>query len=186
MKHVSIDLEVLGNTTTGLVVAIGAVEFNPATGWLGKTFHENINIQSAIDCGGTITGSTLSWWLGQSDEARASLKTPEPLMFSYVLGKFAHWLKDLEFGEEPNSTIVWGNGIRSDNTWLASAYERVGLECPFKFWQDGDIRSLVLLDRAMGHDAKRDTPFEGVQHNPLHDAIHQAQYLSVIWQRITR
>lgn len=186
MKHVSIDVEVLGNGITGLLLAIGAIEFNPATGWLGKSFHMNVDMQSSIENGGAINGSTVEWWFKQSDAARESLFTPDPEPINHVLRKFKTWLENIELDEEPNSTIVWGNGIRSDNVWVAAAYERALMECPFKFWQDGDIRSLVLLDRAMGYDAKRDTPFEGVPHNPLHDAIHQAKYLSTIWQRIIK
>lgn len=187
MKHVSIDLEVMGNGINGLLLAIGAVEFNINTGEvIGDPFHCNVDIQSSIENDGKFNGSTVKWWLTQSDEARAALFSPEPIHIHHALFQFGCWLRDLEAGEEPNSTIVWGNGIRSDNVWLAGAYERAGLDCPFEFWQDGDVRSLVLLGRAAGINPKNETPFKGSPHNPVDDAIHQARYLSKIWRHFIK
>ncbi|EPP20563.1 ATP-dependent 26S proteasome regulatory subunit [Vibrio fluvialis I21563] len=33
-------------------------------------------------------------------------------------------------------------------------------------------------------DPKRDMPFEGIRHDALSDAIHQAKYVSAIYQRL--
>lgn len=45
---------------------------------------------------------------------------------------------------------------------------------------------MVEMGKAIGFDPKRDMPFEGTRHNALADAIHQAQYVSAIWQRLIK
>jgi inhibitor of KinA sporulation pathway (predicted exonuclease) len=37
-----------------------------------------------------------------------------------------------------------------------------------------------------GANPKKDLPFEGVQHNALDDAKHQAKYVSAIWQTLKK
>ncbi|HGC2943034.1 TPA: 3'-5' exoribonuclease, partial [Escherichia coli] len=36
----------------------------------------------------------------------------------------------------------------------------------------------------IGFDARTTIPFEGVPHNALDDARHQAKYVSAIWQKL--
>ena len=43
---------------------------------------------------------------------------------------------------------------------------------------------MVNLGRRVGFDPKRDLPFDGERHNALADAVHQAQYVSLIHQRV--
>lgn len=51
-------------------------------------------------------------------------------------------------------------------------------------FNDRDVRTIVDLGRADGFDTKRDMPFDGERHNALADAIHQAKYVSAIYQRL--
>lgn len=37
---------------------------------------------------------------------------------------------------------------------------------------------------AVFFDPKRDMPFDGIAHNALADARHQAKYVSAIWQKL--
>ncbi|EOZ24363.1 hypothetical protein H245_4438 [Klebsiella pneumoniae VAKPC254] len=43
---------------------------------------------------------------------------------------------------------------------------------------------MVELGQAISFDPKTTIQFEGSRHNALADAIHQARYVSAIWQRI--
>lgn len=56
---------------------------------------------------------------------------------------------------------------------------------PWIWWNDRDVRTMVALGKVIGFDPKNDMPFDGERHNALADAIHQAQYVSAIWQRLT-
>ena len=57
---------------------------------------------------------------------------------------------------------------------------------PWQWWNDRDVRTVVELGKAIAFDPKRDMPFEGTRHNALADAIHQAKYVSAIWQKLTK
>ena len=62
--------------------------------------------------------------------------------------------------------------------------DRAGQTCPWQFWNDSDVRTMVLLGLQLGFDPKRNMPFDGVAHNALADARHQAKYVSTIWQKL--
>lgn len=83
----------------------------------------------------------------------------------------------MEQGATPDGdTILW---------WLKqSAEARADQTCPWQFWNDSDVRTMVLLGKELGFDPKRNMPFDGVAHNALADARHQAKYVSAIWQKL--
>lgn len=43
---------------------------------------------------------------------------------------------------------------------------------------------MLELGQVISFDPKITIPFEGSRHNALAEAIHQARYVSAIWQRI--
>ncbi|EQA7358075.1 3'-5' exonuclease [Enterobacter hormaechei] len=51
---------------------------------------------------------------------------------------------------------------------------------------DRDVRTVVEMGKAISFDPKRDMPFEGTRHSALDDAIHQAKYVSAIWQKLVK
>ena len=56
---------------------------------------------------------------------------------------------------------------------------------PWSYAGDMDVRTIVELGRKLPNfDPKKDMPFEGEKHNALADAIHQAKYVSAIYQRL--
>ncbi|MFV6182691.1 3'-5' exonuclease, partial [Klebsiella pneumoniae] len=67
---------------------------------------------------------------------------------------------------------------------LRSSYDCIAEDYPWEYWNDRDVRTMVELGQAIGFDPKTTIPFEGDRHNALADAIHQARYVSAIWQRI--
>lgn len=42
----------------------------------------------------------------------------------------------------------------------------------------------IVFGNQLGFDLKRNMPFDGVAHNALADARHQAKYVSAIWQKL--
>ncbi|ENO08979.1 exonuclease family protein [Escherichia coli O157:H43 str. T22] len=69
---------------------------------------------------------------------------------------------------------VWGNGANFDNTILRRSYERQGIPCPWRYYNDRDVRTIVELGKAIDFDARTAIPFEGERHNALDDARYQA------------
>ena len=172
------DIETLGTGVNSVILSIGACYFDPSTGEIGPKFNEHINVQSCVDKGLEIDPSTVLWWMGQEDAARNSIidNQESAISLQAALNRFGLFV-------DPHARI-WGNGATFDNTIVKNAYDKCGTFVPWKFWNDRDVRTIVELGQQMGFDPKRDIPFEGIQHDALADAIHQAKYVSAIWQRL--
>ena len=57
--NVMVDLETLGNGSESVIISIGAVEFDPETGELGREFYKVVDAQSCVDAGLKIDASTV-------------------------------------------------------------------------------------------------------------------------------
>ncbi|HFQ6938158.1 TPA: 3'-5' exoribonuclease [Klebsiella variicola] len=181
--HVMVDLETMGKKHNAPIVAIGAVVFDPATGSIGESFYKVVCLESSVDWGAVIDPSTVIWWLKQSSEARSAIVNDDAIPLLDVLLQFREFVSDNVAGGSKKAQ-VWGNGASFDNSILRSSYDCIAEDYPWEYWNDRDVRTMVELGQAIGFDPKTTIPFEGDRHNALADAIHQARYVSAIWQRI--
>ena len=174
-QHVFLDLETYSTQPNAAVLAIGAVCVN----LLGEEIDRIkilVNVKDACRYG-HVDPSTVEWWENQSAEAiRLTFNDGERFTLPDALAQYYAWHKHL-------GTIrgVWGNGATADNVWLRSAYTAVSGElpvgCPWDFWQDRDVRTVVALGRIADLPSyKNDLGFTGVPHNCVDDAAHQAKY----------
>ncbi|MCW9547728.1 3'-5' exonuclease [Klebsiella oxytoca] len=183
--HVMVDIESMGNKPNAPVVSIGAVIFDPATGFLGETFYKVVSLESAVSWGAEIDPSTVIWWLKQSSEARSAIANDDAVQLDDALLQFSEFvLENISGGSK--TAQIWGNGASFDNIILRSSFERACLDCPWNYWNDRDVRTMVELGKAIGFDPKTSIPFVGERHNALADAQHQARYVSAIWQRLIK
>lgn len=178
--HLMIDLETMGTNINAPIVVIACVLFDPQTGEIGPVFYKVISLVDAMKSGAIPDGETIEWWLKQSSEARSAILVDQiPLDDALLqLREFIDENADEKFIQ------VWGNGATFDNTILRRSYERQGIPCPWRYYNDRDVRTIVELGKTIGFDAKTVIPFEGVRHNALDDARHQAKYVSAIWQKL--
>ena len=175
--HLMIDLETMGKNPDAPIISIGAIFFDPQTGDMGPEFSKTIDLETA---GGVIDRDTIKWWLKQSREAQSAIMTDEIPLDDALL-------QLREFIDENSGEFfvqVWGNGANFDNTILRRSYERQGIPCPWRYYNDRDVRTIVELGKAIDFDARTAIPFEGERHNALDDARYQAKYVSVIWQKL--
>ncbi|ELO7575548.1 3'-5' exoribonuclease [Escherichia coli] len=175
--HLMIDLETMGKNPDAPIISIGAIFFDPQTGDMGPEFSKTIDLETA---GGVIDRDTIKWWLKQSREAQSAIMTDEIPLDDALL-------QLREFIDENSGEFfvqVWGNGANFDNTILRRSYERQGIPCPWSYYNDRDVRTIVELGKAIDFDARTATPFEGERHNALDDARYQAKYVSAIWQKL--
>ncbi|EJA1717395.1 3'-5' exoribonuclease [Escherichia coli] len=175
--HLMIDLETMGKNTDAPIISIGAIFFDPQTGDMGPEFSKTIDLETA---GGVIDRDTIKWWLKQSREAQSAIMTDEIPLDDALL-------QLREFIDENSGEFfvqVWGNGANFDNTILRRSYERQGIPCPWRYYNDRDVRTIVELGKAIDFDARTAIPFEGERHNALDDARYQAKYVSAIWQKL--
>lgn len=183
--HVMVDLETMGKKPNAPIVSIGAVLFDPATGSLGETFYKVVSLESAVWWGAEIDPSMVIWWLKQSSEARSAIANDDAINLDDALIMFTDFiLENIPGGRK--KAQVWGNGATFDNAILRSSFDLACLDCPWDYWNDRDVRTMVELGRAIGFDPKTSIPFEGDRHNALADAQHQARYVSAIWQRLIK
>ena len=169
--NIMLDLETMGLSSNAAIIAVGAVAFDK-NGVLSRFYAKN-NLQSAIDSGGIVDGSTIAFWLGQSDDARKEFidnEKEDNLIAS--LTSFKHWYEKVE-GED-----IWGHGAACDNVWLKNAYLNNNLAVPWKHYNDKCYRTML--------DLGKDIEFEriGVYHNALDDAESQALHLIKIWKEL--
>ncbi|ELX2093315.1 3'-5' exoribonuclease [Escherichia coli] len=175
--HLMLDLETMGKNPDAPIISIGAIFFDPQTGDMGPEFSKTIDLETA---GGVIDRDTIKWWLKQSREAQSAIMTDEIPLDDALL-------QLREFIDENSGEFfvqVWGNGANFDNTILRRSYERQGIPCPWRYYNDRDVRTIVELGKAIDFDARTAIPFEGERHNALDDARYQAKYVSVIWQKL--
>ena len=171
-KDVMIDLETLGTAPGSVVLSIGAVEFDPELGTLGREFYTTINQGSSLGAGLKIDSSTVAWWKTQSIEAQkvlyATCEENGPQIMPALMD-FGLFLS----GCGPN-VRVWGNGSDFDQPILTAAYRAVGLEAPWKFWNNRCYRTLKSLFP--------ETPMlrTGTHHNALDDAKSQATHALIL------
>ncbi|HBY6917750.1 TPA: exonuclease [Klebsiella pneumoniae] len=181
--HIMVDLETMGKKHNAPIVAIGAVVFDPATGSIGESFYKVVCLESSVNWGAVIDPSTVIWWLKQSSEARSAIVNDDAIPLQDALLQFREFVSDNVAGGSKKAQ-VWSNGASFDNSILRSSYDCIAEDYPWEYWNDRDVRTMLELGQAISFDPKTTIPFEGSRHNALADAIHQAHYVSAIWQRI--
>lgn len=180
MKHLMLDIETMGTSPSSPILTIGAVFFEPSTGELGPQFYQVATLRSEMDNGAVPDADTIMWWMQQSEQARSALAAK-----AFPINEVLTNLSNFSLSHAPANFIqVWGNGANFDNVLLRDAFRRAQTQPFWNFWNDRDVRTIVELGRQLGFDPKRDMPFTGEKHNALDDAIHQAKYVSAIWQKL--
>ena len=159
MNNVMIDLETMDTAPTAAIVSIGAVKFDK--NGLGDQFYAVIDLASAIECGLTMSASTVQWWLNQPNKTDTFDGNKSDLLVP-VLKSFANWISP--------DTRVWSNGADFDNVILRNAYNACDIALPWKYYNNCCYRTFKNLFP---------TPMDrvGNHHNALDDAKSQALHL---------
>lgn len=152
-----VDLETLGTAPDSIIVSIGAVTFT-ARG-IEDEGYWSLHLDQP---GRHVDLSTIKWWMGQNDAARAVFQQP-------VHG-LAFALEDLgsKFDAE---TRIWSYGANFDEVLLSDAYRQSKRRTP---WTYKNVRCFRTL-RAMYPDVLLESA--GTKHNALDDARWQTQLL---------
>ncbi|KOX93250.1 3'-5' exonuclease [Halorubrum tropicale] len=164
--RVMLDIETLGLDPGATIVALAAVRFD-ADG-VGDTFQRSISMTSCQRAGLTIDAETLDWWLAQDELAKEQLSGGDRL--ADVLEDFAEWYGDAD--------EIWANSPSFDCDILSAAYDAVGLDEPWDFWNERDFRTLSSFEAAPEPEQA------GVEHDALDDAVHQAEIAAETLRRL--
>lgn len=171
-----IDLETLGTRGDAIIVYIAAVVFNPETGIVASdtAFAVPIDWDSAVAAGRKLDLRTVKWWMKQNDQARAHILHDKCHSWHGALQEFVDWL--------PKGAIVWSRGPCFDIAMLQRAFEDAGMRIP---WGHRDVRDVrTICDLASHLIVPEDIPFSGAKHCALDDTLHQAHYVSAMYQAL--
>lgn len=177
--HFSIDLETLGKRYNAPVLSIGVVQFDPDTGKLGAEFYREIDVDSALKAG-KASGSTLLWWMQQSEKARRIFSAENKVSLATALDELATWLRGKAMAPK-----VWGNGSIFDISILEYAYDNgcVGLQEAWHFTNVRDMRTSIEDAQLRNDEWPKDV---GTHHNALDDAKYQALVISACRMKINK
>lgn len=185
MKHIILDLETLSTENTALIVSIGAVVIEPNRELITTQFYTPIDLESSMQYPFKIDASTLKWWFQQCDDAIKSTFVEQKHLYTITesLIKFTNLCVDLN-----DDFCVWGNSDSFDNVILENAYKIIGLECPFKYNQFRDFRTMRKLfnDMTLGFKEEMNYIREGTLHCALDDAIWEAKCLMLIIKHLKK
>jgi len=162
---IMLDLETTGTRAGCGILTIGACSFDEA-----RWFYERIDLKTCHDEGLKDDPETIAWWGKQTAEARMeAFSGQEPLVA--VLGRFADWCQGLK--QQHGKVFSWGNGADFDQPILEAAFIACDMKKPWCWDASRCYRTLKNLpeNRLIKADA-----FEGVKHNALADATHQARH----------
>ncbi len=174
---VMLDLETLGNKSNTAILSIGAVEFNIETGETGREFYTTVDLQSCLDVGLKINGSTFYWWMQQNEAARKAVCQPG-LDIELALQHFTTWMEGCV-----DKVRIWGNGARFDIGLIEDAYVACGYQdMPWHFRSERDVRTLA----AFAPEIKGNYPNSGIEHHPISDCKHQIGYCHETWIKLNK
>ncbi len=159
VQHFSLDIETLGSVGSPVVLSIGLYhmkdeieeESDPK-----RLFIANIDIDSCLEVGLTVSGSTLKWWFEQSDEARKALFVPQPRHLKYTIIVLGEWFRSkIQSSTRRKDEIkIWSHST-FDIPVLNNACNAVGLKMPWSFKDTRDLRTIVdgleLTELKRGH-----------------------------------
>jgi len=171
MTRAMVDIETLATTPDAAIVSIGAVTFSTAGNHdrIGEELHISVSRESCREHDRRVDPDTLEWWQDQPAEARHILQGGRPL----------HAALEALAGFCEAADEVWANSPAFDCAILESAYRDARIAPPWEFYERRDVRTLRDCSPAWPSDREH----EGVQHDALDDARHQARCVAACLRR---
>lgn len=170
--HIMLDLETMGTKAGCPVVEIGAVVFT-LEGGITASFFERIDIETCHLVGLKSDPATETWWEGQGRFAGGGDKFREGQTLEDALRLFSTFVTKQADGDIKRLSI-WGNGADFDLPILRAAYTAVDSTEPWGHRSGRCYRTIKSLPQ---YASIQEGAFEGLRHNALNDALHQAVHL---------
>jgi hypothetical protein len=170
--HFHIDLETMSTAPNAAIVSIGAVFFTEKD--IVDTLYTPVSLQSCLDAGLHNSATTELWWSNQSPEARAAWEVENPPSLLDALSKLNAFMC---LHASKKQMYPWGNGADFDLVILKSAFDVIGCDTPWPFYNQMCFRAVKNLFKDV-----MAPPKIGTNHNALDDAINQTKHLQKIIQ----
>ncbi len=166
-RHCMLDLETIGRSPDGGIIAIGAVAFDPNPSTVGVTGEGFLQLVDPIDAArhGSVSMATMLWWMKQDAVVQDRMfGGVSPL--KKALRLFADWYKSQKFER------VWANGTTFDITIIEHALTVCNVKRP---WHYRDVRDMRFFRDVVPDDLKDLYADAGGAHDALRDALVQAR-----------
>jgi hypothetical protein len=175
MKSLMLDFETLDTRPTTVVLSLGAVLFDREK--IIEEQYFKFDVQSQLDFGRSVSLSTMLWWMGQSEDAQKVLvpNKEEDLELHEFVEAFDWFVTNNELNKM--NLNVWGNGATFDIAIMNDILRDHGQPLPWNYWGEKCYRTFNDVTQC-----KQMRKFEGVKHNALDDARHQANCLLDYWR----
>lgn len=169
MNRVMIDIETLGTTPDSVILSVGVYDGE-------HSWYHTIDLQSCLDAGLKISGSTFEWWMHQSAEARTQLvKGADTLTLKGALISIDEFFSTHLHGD----TEIWCCGAAFDVPILENAFRAVCVSVPWKFYMVRCYRTYRELMKQLVPEFRMPSRV-GTFHNALDDAKYQYDAMSLM------
>lgn len=180
-EHFTLDIETLSTESNAVVLSLAMVAFDPTGQQPDQIFAERfLDIDEQAKLGRHVSGSTLSWWLGQDRDSRELQVEGQRVYCPQAIWQMAQWIREMT-GEGPcgpwlsQKAKIWGNGKDFDVVVLGSLIHQLELEKPWHFRNTRCFRDLYLQHP----DVTTELP--GLtKHSALDDALWEAAHIKNI------
>lgn len=172
VRHAMIDFETLSLRKHAMLLCCGVVIFDKHEERLNHALW-HIDLASQDKLCRHIDPETVSWWMQQSDEARARsfVRAEERVPIS----RFVFELKEFLFWNDVHR--VWCKGPSADAAWLETLCDDAELKCPVPYRDWRDVRTIEdKLPAGIEIDFS-----DLVPHDPISDCIAQIRAVRASW-----
>lgn len=170
MTGIMVDIETLGTSMDSQILTMGAIAFDLKTFNIIEEFYKRIDLKSCEELGLTKSDITLRFWESQPKSAKDEAFNPKDrVAIRDVMGDFIHFWKRNRADE------FWCNGANFDEPIISTAFEKLGLEKPWKFWK---VRCLRTILAVYGKNLRM---FGEVAHHALEDCRKQITAMKSIF-----
>lgn len=176
MQHLMLDIETLDTQNSSIVLSVGGCVFNPTAMdkttkdnllFFGESIYLELNTYQQGAVGRTISLDTLFFW---------SRQEPGLEQFTCPHNDIKDDLQALSSFISHNSiTYAWSKSPSFDLCILQSLFSDFDLSFPIDFRKWCDVRTIELV---RGMIQLPNIGFEGIKHNAMADARHQARVVT--------
>lgn len=183
---IMIDIETLDTVSTAITTQIAFVAFDlddPTIRISGV--DEYLPIQPQIELGRTLSGSTLLWWMQQSDEARAGFQRNEGDDYDELAARVRSVMRKIDKLLANSQYIeyeIWARGPQFDINIIESLATKCAIEVPWRYDRVRDLRTLMAAANLSAKDVERDPALRA--HVAIHDCDYQIIQYGAAMNRI--
>jgi len=169
----SLDIETMGVGPRAVICQIGICEFDRHSGLIEESTCIDVDIESCVEIGGTLSTNTIAWWAKQkqgfsyADKNNVvDIESALHILFDFIWDK-----------EDGDPKPFWVKGPHFDIAILEFYYDHFELQNPWKYNKVRDMRTLI--------DIYNNPSFAyEITHNALDDATNQAMAISMMLRGI--